>query len=151
MTKQYNKIQNTNKEVINIFNKMLITEENCERRNVFTVLADREQEKYHVNSCLNENNYKNKFPLITVYSDWIYLDKSDPIINYEVRLLSMCQDHNYQIIEQIISKFDNTMNCKLHGINLNKEVLRYPEVKAKIYISELNISVKGIGVPIETR
>ena len=90
-------------------------------------------------------------PVIGVYAGNISMSGSQPLVRYLVSVFTLFQEDMNQIIEQIITKFDNKRNCKLIEIarNYNADDVLEP-TSIRVLKSQAVITVEGIGVPVET-
>ncbi len=89
-----------------------------------------------------------KLPMISVCRSDIAMVGSEPHVKYKAVAYSFFREDMNQILEQVLLKFDNKKNCKLHSISNNednKEVMQLRVVK-----SLFDLVVEGIDGPVET-
>jgi hypothetical protein len=128
------KIDQTNKDVLDIFAKLVVIDEEGESIIVPAIWANLEKAKAQL-------------PVIGIFSTHLSLDDATPVIFYTGNILTLYEEDMNQIIEQIISKFDNKKNCKL--LDIHRVETRDGDKKFNHW--SFCISVIGIGVPVETQ
>lgn len=151
MLKKYSKIRKTDEQVLNLFKEIEVVDDNGNSHKVPCIWADTARAAAYVCQAIKEEDNqtdKIRLPVISIYGDNISMNGSEPVIHYKVRASCLFQEDMNQIIEQILLKFDNTKNCKLAKIDLNKSPGKDSTIR--VIHSDLEIYVEGIGVPVET-
>jgi hypothetical protein len=143
------KIKETDKAVFEIFKGITVVGDDCKSHEVPAVWGEREK---LINCIHREDEVVDiiRLPLIGVESTDIYMRDSESLLYYKVNVFTLYSEDMNQIIEQIVLKFDNTKNCKLHSIHRMKKASKKINKGLKLLRCEISLSVEGLGVPVET-
>ena len=151
------KLRTTDEAVKALFNELVIIDEKGYTHLVPCLWANDEKIQCLIGENISSEDGTQKLktdiiklPIIGVFSTDIYMVESTPVVSYMVSVYALFQEDMNQILEQIVLKFDNKKNCRLHTIARNYDGTDARAPSLKILKSIFNITVEGIGVPVET-
>lgn len=136
------KIKEIDKTVMKIFKDIQVMNDKGDASDVPIVWASREK-------VLSLFSCKVTLPLLSINQKDFNFEPMPVTLGsiYEVTVHSMYQEDMNQIVEQIVSKFDNTKNCILENVSI-KDCLSTKELKICRCVA--TVKVEDISKPIET-
>jgi hypothetical protein len=143
------KLRKLHQELLDVFKDMVTIDEEGKSHQVPAIWATKEKIIQTV-----ETEGKIKLPVITLTNDIISVRDARFDLDtgvqtwYDLNIITLFEEDANQILEQVIFKFDNTGNCKLHALTKVR-----PEEGSKLQVLrwEASISVDGIEGPIKTK
>jgi hypothetical protein len=144
-----NSFRKTDEAVVSIFSNIDVINSDGKSFRVPCIWATEEKAISYVFRDIKQEVAKIYLPLISIIRQDINFVCGEPVLNYVATAYTLYEDDMNMILSQVVSKFDNKANCKLHQIsnNLGKAIPN----GTRVCKYDFALTVEGVGVPVFTK